>query len=149
MAAHRRPSPSRNQPLPQATQTISQNRRSARERVHADGIHKIKHVVIIMQENRSFDNYFGTFPGRRRDPDADTASDGVRARPGRRQVRASLPRPRRSRHRRSARPRQLGADVDGGRMDGFIAQAERGGICAANDPTAASTAGRGRCRAPT
>src|SRR5947209_18047267 len=29
----------------------------------AGGIHKIKHVVIIMQENRSFDNYFGTFPG--------------------------------------------------------------------------------------
>jgi phospholipase C len=27
------------------------------------GIHKIKHVVVIMQENRSFDNYFGTFPG--------------------------------------------------------------------------------------
>ena len=29
----------------------------------ASGIHKIKHIVIIMQENRSFDNYFGTFPG--------------------------------------------------------------------------------------
>ena len=27
-------------------------------------IHKIKHVVIIMQENRSFDSYFGTYPGR-------------------------------------------------------------------------------------
>src|SRR3974390_2607610 len=28
----------------------------------ADGIHKIKHVIIIEQENRSFDSYFGTFP---------------------------------------------------------------------------------------
>ena len=28
-----------------------------------DGIHKIQHVVIIMQENRSFDSYFGTYPG--------------------------------------------------------------------------------------
>ncbi len=28
-----------------------------------DGIHKIKHVIIVMQENRSFDSYFGTFPG--------------------------------------------------------------------------------------
>ena len=28
-----------------------------------NGIHKIQHVVIIMQENRSFDSYFGTFPG--------------------------------------------------------------------------------------
>src|SRR5947209_5264683 len=27
------------------------------------GIHKIKHVVVIMQENRSFDSYFGTYPG--------------------------------------------------------------------------------------
>ena len=26
-------------------------------------IHKIKHVVTIMQENRSFDTYFGTYPG--------------------------------------------------------------------------------------
>jgi phospholipase C len=27
------------------------------------GIHKIRHVIVIMQENRSFDSYFGTFPG--------------------------------------------------------------------------------------
>jgi phospholipase C len=27
------------------------------------GIHKIKHVIIIMQENRSFDSYFGSYPG--------------------------------------------------------------------------------------
>ena len=27
------------------------------------GIHKIRHVVIVMQENRSFDSYFGTYPG--------------------------------------------------------------------------------------
>ena len=25
------------------------------------GIHKIQHVVVIMQENRSFDSYFGTY----------------------------------------------------------------------------------------
>ncbi len=29
----------------------------------ASGIHKIKHIVMIMQENRSFDQYFGTYPG--------------------------------------------------------------------------------------
>jgi phospholipase C len=28
-----------------------------------EGIHKIRHVVVIMQENRSFDSYFGTYPG--------------------------------------------------------------------------------------
>jgi phospholipase C len=26
-------------------------------------IHTIKHVIVIMQENRSFDSYFGTYPG--------------------------------------------------------------------------------------
>src|SRR2546423_11954824 len=27
------------------------------------GIHKIRHVIVIMEENRSFDSYFGTYPG--------------------------------------------------------------------------------------
>ena len=27
------------------------------------GLDKIKHFVFIMQENRSFDSYFGTYPG--------------------------------------------------------------------------------------
>lgn len=29
----------------------------------SEGIHNIQHVVMIMQENRSFDSYFGTYPG--------------------------------------------------------------------------------------
>jgi phospholipase C len=29
----------------------------------ASGIQNIQHVIIIMQENRSFDSYFGTYPG--------------------------------------------------------------------------------------
>ena len=29
----------------------------------ADGFHKIQHVVVIMQENRSFDHYFGMYHG--------------------------------------------------------------------------------------
>ena len=39
----------------------------------AVGIHKIKHVIIIMQENRSFDEYFGTYPG----ADGIPMKDGV------------------------------------------------------------------------
>ena len=39
----------------------------------AAGIHKIKHVIIIMQENRSFDHYFGTYPG----ADGIPMKDGV------------------------------------------------------------------------
>jgi phospholipase C len=27
------------------------------------GMDKIKHIVFIVKENRTFDNYFGTFPG--------------------------------------------------------------------------------------
>jgi phospholipase C len=41
-------------------------------------LNDIKHVVILMQENRSFDHYFGTFPGVRgfRDPTAITLPSG-------------------------------------------------------------------------
>jgi phospholipase C len=27
------------------------------------GLHKLKHLIFIVQENRSFDHYFGTYPG--------------------------------------------------------------------------------------
>ena len=31
--------------------------------VHADGnLQNVKHIIIMMQENRSFDNYFGVLP---------------------------------------------------------------------------------------
>jgi phospholipase C len=39
----------------------------------SDGIQAIRHVIIIMQENRSFDSYFGTFPG----ADGIPMKDGV------------------------------------------------------------------------
>jgi hypothetical protein len=57
------------------------------------GIHKIKHVIIIMQENRSLDSYFGTFP----------RATGIRSRPG---VRRRQARPE---DRRAARPAAWGA----------------------------------------
>ncbi len=53
--------------------------------VGAGGIHKIRHVVVIMQENRSFDSYFGTYPG----------ADGIPMRHGRPSV--CVPDPRRHR----------------------------------------------------
>ena len=45
------------------------------------GIHKIQHVIVIMQENRSFDSYFGTYPGRGRHPDAARTARRLRAGP--------------------------------------------------------------------
>jgi len=88
------------------------------------GIHKIKHVIIIMQENRSFDSYFGTFPGAEGFP----MRDGVPA--------ACNPDPT---HGGCVKPyhdtqdangggphgeRAAIADIDGGKMDGFVAQSE-------------------------
>ena len=49
------------------------------------GIHKIRHVVIIMQENRSFDSYFGTYHG----------ADGIPAKNGHFTVCVPDPRTRR------------------------------------------------------
>jgi phospholipase C len=91
------------------------------------GIEKIAHIIIIMQENRSFDHYFGTFPG----------ADGIPMWNGIPTV--SCPDPLRG---KLARPYHTNADanyggphdgmatrsdINGGRMDGFIATAERGG----------------------
>jgi phospholipase C len=92
----------------------------------AAGIHKIKHVVIIMQENHSFDNYFGTFPG------AD-GLPGLAGHPG--QI-PCVPDPAagscvKPYHDSSQTPaggphlnEDAVADVDHGKMDGFISSVE-------------------------
>ncbi len=92
------------------------------------GIHKIRHVVIIMQENRSFDSYFGTYPGADGIPGLagnpgtvpcvpDPASGGC-VRPFHDQQDRSLGGP----HSAAASV----ADINGGKMDGFVAEQERG-----------------------
>jgi phospholipase C len=90
----------------------------------ATGIKKIKHIVVIMQENRSFDHYFGTFPD----------ADGIPMRDGRPTV--CVPDPERNvcqrpYHNRAlvngGGPHHSEAAIDtinGGAMDGFIRQAE-------------------------
>jgi phospholipase C len=92
------------------------------------GIHKIKHVVIVMQENRSFDEYFGTYPG----------ADGIPGLAGNPGKVPCLPDPRHHRCDRpyhtdlvynAAGPHTAAAakgDIDHGRMDGFVKQAENG-----------------------
>jgi phospholipase C len=89
------------------------------------GIHKIKHVVIIMQENRSFDSYFGTYPG----------ADGFPTRHGHFSV--CVPDP--ATHgcdfpyhdpalvNVGAKHNSLAAtaDVNGGKMNGFVAEAQK------------------------
>ena len=92
----------------------------------AGGIHLIKHVVIIMQENHSFDNYFGTYPG------AD-GIPGLAGHPGRVPC---IPDPNRGGCDRPYHDTQFSgeggphfqdsalADINGGKMDGFVGQAE-------------------------
>jgi len=99
------------------------------------GIHKIKHVIIVMQQNRSFDSYFGTYPG----ADGIPMKNGVPA--------VCLPNPAggcaRPYHDRADTngggpnaERNAIADVDGGKMDGFVRQrALATSTChTANDP---------------
>ena len=91
------------------------------------GIGTIEHVIIVVQENRSFDHYFGTYPG----------ADGIPRTDGRWDV--CLPDPVLD---RCARPFHLttffdagGAhnhsasvrDVNDGRMDGFVETVRRSG----------------------
>ena len=53
-------------------------RAAAAQETRKGSIRDIKHVVVLMQENRSFDHYFGTLAGVRGfdDPDAITLSTG-------------------------------------------------------------------------
>jgi phospholipase C len=81
----------------------------------SSGIQNIQHVIIIMQENRSFDEYFGTYPG------ADGIPNGV-----------CVPDPRDGRcvapyhdtNDRNSGALHLNAsaiaDYDNGAMDGFL-----------------------------
>ena len=88
--------------------------------VEPQGIHKIKHIIIIMQENRSFDHYFGTYPG----------VDGIPMRDGVPTVCVPF-----SGSTKCAQPfhdstdinyggphttKSAEEDIDGGRMDGFL-----------------------------
>ena len=106
-----------------------------------DGIDKIDHVVMIMQENRSFDSYFGTYPG----------ADGIPMQDGTPTVCSPNPEtgncdapfhdssdvngggPHSSENARR--------DIDGGKMDGFVGEVVRSkkGCVDPNDPACTNT----------
>ena len=95
------------------------------------GIRKIQHVVIIMQENRSFDSYFGTYPG----------ADGIPGLAGNPGTVPCVPDPQTGGcdqpfHNTSdvnygGPHSQLSAnaDINGGAMDGFVTQVESAPKC--------------------
>ncbi len=87
------------------------------------GIHQIKHIIVVMQENRSFDSYFGTYP----------AADGIPMTDG--TPTGCIPDPQTG---QCVKPYvdhadvngggphgqvNATADIDGGKMDGFVGQA--------------------------
>ncbi len=94
-----------------------------------EGIHKIQHVVMIMQENRSFDSYFGTYPGVNGIPGGvclpDPQFGGCRA-PFYNASEKNYGGPHGS--------EAAETDVDGGAMDGFIKSAETRKKCEASEP---------------
>jgi len=104
------------------------------------GIEKIKHIVVIMQENRSFDEYFGTFPG----------ADGIPMRNGRPTVcnpdpaRHACIRPYHDPNDRNAGGphglRDALASINGGKMDGFQRRTRNAILtaCRKKDPFAPS-----------
>jgi phospholipase C len=104
-------------------------------------IHKIQHIVVIMQENRSFDSYFGTYPG----------ADGIPMANG--QPTVCVPDPKigqcvkpfhNAQDKNGGGPhvaKSATADIDGGKMDGFIVQAEKAqkGCVDPTNPNCANT----------
>jgi phospholipase C len=90
------------------------------------GIHKIQHVIIIMQENRSFDTYFGTFPG----------ADGIPMQNGVPTVCVPNPAtgkcvkpyydPQDLNHGGPHGAVDAKTDINGGKMNGFIVEEEKG-----------------------
>ena len=112
--------------------------------VAAGGLHKIKRVIVVMQENRSFDSYFGTFPG----------ADGLPSQNG--QFTVCVPDPA---TRACVKPyhdasdlnyggphgaTDATADINGGKMDGFIAQALKGQTAVCTTPDDPRCGGNGR-----
>ncbi|MDQ1460160.1 MAG: hypothetical protein QOI08_1644 [Actinomycetota bacterium] len=107
----------------------------------ATGIHKIKHVVVIMQENRSFDSYFGTFPGAAGIPMANgtptvcvpdpRSTSCVKPYPDHADVNSGGP--------HGANHATI--DMNGGRMNGFVktAVAAQNGCAVEDNPNCAGT----------
>jgi phospholipase C len=93
------------------------------------GIHKIQHVVMIMQENRSFDSYFGTYPGANGIPAGVCVPDPLHG--------GCVAPFHDSGDKNKGGPHgaaNAANDINNGKMDGFVGQAERGLKCTTAHP---------------
>jgi phospholipase C len=111
--------------LPSSARNLASGSPALAIRVVPDtGIHKIQHVVVIMQENRSFDSYFGTYPGADGIPAGVCVPDPLTG-----GCVAPFHDPSDLNYGGPHGDTNAAADVDGGAMDGFVAQAEHGSGC--------------------
>jgi phospholipase C len=112
-------------PAPTATQVRPGTAVSA-------GLAKIRHIIVIMQENRSFDHYFGTFPG----ADGLTFDNGVPTQCIPDPAKGSCVAPYVTHaDRNGGGPHGTGdarGDMNGTKMDGFIGQFERASATCTN-----------------
>lgn len=86
------------------------------------GIHKVKHVVIIMQENRSFDQYFGTYPGAEGIPMKNGSPTVCVPDPQTSKCVKPFHDPKDLNYGAPHRAADAKKDINGGKMDGFIRQ---------------------------
>lgn len=90
------------------------------------GIHKIQHVIVIFQENRSFDSYFGAYPG----ADGIPMKNGVSTVCVPDPVSGACVKPyvdhNDSNHGGPHDASASAVDINNGKLDGFIKEAERG-----------------------
>ncbi len=98
---------------------------------------KIRHIIVIMQENRSFDTYFGTYPGADGIPAGACVPDRatnqcVKPYVNHADVNGGGP------HGQT----NASADINGGKMDGFIGQylSAKKGCANPTDPACANSA---------
>ncbi len=102
--------PGKHRPGPPSLATLSSS---------PQGIHKIQHVIVIVQENRSFDSYFGTFPGADGIPKGVCVPDSLNGGCVKPYVDHA--------DSNNGGPHQdpnSTADIDHGKMDGFVNEAE-------------------------
>jgi phospholipase C len=100
----------------------------------ASGIHKIKHIVIVQQENRSFDTYFGTYPGAAGIPMKDGKPTVCSPEPATGRCIAPFVDHADVNGGGPHSDKSAIAAINGGKMNGFVAVAEHGRR-ACTDPT--------------
>ncbi len=94
------------------------------------GIHHVQHVIVIMQENRSFDSYFGTYPGANGIPAGVCVPDPLHG-----GCIAPFHDPADKNYGGPHGHGSFVRDLDEGRMDGFVSEAEKGFKCSSTEPT--------------